>query len=219
MVAVTPMFPLGAVLMPGAAMPLHVFEPRYRDMIGRCLKDDSEFGVVLISRGHEVGGGEVRSEVGCLARIESSQESPDGRFGIICVGTERIRVTEWLADDPHPRALTDQWPGPAASDDAHVGTKINELAAMLRRTLAVGAEAGLALAPATVALSDDPVVVGYQAATLAPIGPFDMYEILRAEGPDERLALAHVAVQDACELLELRLGARSGGDDGDTASD
>ena len=61
-----PMFPLGSVLLPGVVLPLHVFEPRYQQLVRDCLEtDEHEFGVVLIDRGSEVGGGDSRTDVGC----------------------------------------------------------------------------------------------------------------------------------------------------------
>ena len=63
------MFPLGTVLFPSGVLPLRVFEPRYRDMLEDLLSGNREFGVVLIERGSEVGGGEVRSGIGTMARI------------------------------------------------------------------------------------------------------------------------------------------------------
>ena len=59
-----PMFPLGTVLLPGGILPLHVFEDRYRELTEYCLGNQTSFGVVLIERGHEVGGGDVRASVG-----------------------------------------------------------------------------------------------------------------------------------------------------------
>ena len=75
-----PMFPLGTVLFPYAVLPLRVFEPRYRVMTRRCLDGDREFGVVLIERGSEVGGGDVRFGVGTIARIVQVAETPDGGY-------------------------------------------------------------------------------------------------------------------------------------------
>ena len=99
-----PMFPLGTVLLPGGVLPLHVFEPRYRMMVRAVLGGDGELGIVLIERGHEVGGGDTRFSVACLARVAQSEELPDGRFAIAVVGLEPIDVVEWLPDDPYPRA-------------------------------------------------------------------------------------------------------------------
>ena len=64
-----PMFPLGTVLFPHGVLPLRVFEPRYRLMIAHCLEQDARFGVVLIERGSEVGGGDTRFHVGTVAQI------------------------------------------------------------------------------------------------------------------------------------------------------
>ena len=98
------MFPLGSVLVPSGGLPLHVFEPRYRTLVHDCLARNWEFGVVLIARGSEVGGADVRTDVGTAARIVESAELPDGRWALVAVGVRRIRVQRWLEDDPYPRA-------------------------------------------------------------------------------------------------------------------
>ena len=87
------MFPLGTVLLPGAVLPLHVFEPRYRTLVADCLAGEPEFGVVLIERGSEVGGGDVRRDVGTVARIVEVAELPDGRSALVTVGTDASRCT------------------------------------------------------------------------------------------------------------------------------
>ena len=110
------MFPLGTVLFPYAVLPLHVFEPRYRVMTRRCLDGDGEFGVVLIERGSEVGGGDVRFDVGTIARIVQAAELPDGRFALATVGLRRFRVVRWLTDDPYPQAEVDLFEEPAPAD-------------------------------------------------------------------------------------------------------
>ena len=112
------MFPLGSVLLPSMVLPLHVFEPRYRAMVRDCLEGDREFGVTLIERGSEVGGGDQRSLVGTLAQIVRAQPFPDGRWALLVAGTERITVTEWLPDDPYPRADIEPYPDPAPGPDA-----------------------------------------------------------------------------------------------------
>ena len=104
------MFPLSTVLFPGAGLPLHVFEARYRALMAECLAGDGEFGVVLITRGSEVGGGDQRVDVGTLARIEQAAETEDGRMLVIARGVRRIRVESWLADGPYPRAAVEDLP-------------------------------------------------------------------------------------------------------------
>src|SRR4051812_9365869 len=83
LVSELPMFPLGTVLLPGAVLPLHVFEPRYRALVEVCVAGDREFGVVLIERGNEVGGGDTRTSAGCVARIAEVRELPDGRYLLV----------------------------------------------------------------------------------------------------------------------------------------
>src|SRR3954464_862389 len=75
-----PMFPLGTVLFPHAPLPLHLFEERYRLLAETCLRGDGRFGVVLIERGFEVGGGDQRFGVGTVARIVEAARTPDGRY-------------------------------------------------------------------------------------------------------------------------------------------
>ena len=111
------MFPLGTVLFPYALLPLHVFEPRYRMMMNHVLAGDREFGVVLIERGSEVGGGDTRFDVATIARVVQSSELPDGRFALATVGMRRVRVVRWLADDPYPRAEVAALVDPPATDD------------------------------------------------------------------------------------------------------
>src|SRR6478736_527027 len=95
-----PMFPLGSPLVPFQLLPLQVFEPRYRRLVEDCLATDSRFGVVLIERGSEVGGGDVRFDIGTVARILESAELGDGRIGLATAGEARLRVRRWLPDAP-----------------------------------------------------------------------------------------------------------------------
>ncbi len=97
-----PMFPLGTVLFPHAVLPLHIFEERYRALVETCLRGDGRFGVVLIERGYEVGGGDARFGVGTIARIVEAARTPDGRYLLATVGTDRLRIQKWLDDDPFP---------------------------------------------------------------------------------------------------------------------
>lgn len=206
--AVTPMFPLGSVLVPGMPLPLHVFEPRYRALTEHCLARDEPFGVTLIERGVEVGGGDTRFGIGCLARIVDSHRFEDGRFALMAVGTDRVKVAAWLGEDPFPTAETEPWPD--ADDDvdpALVGPTVT----MLRRSLALAAELGVSAAPVTSDLADDPVILGWQVAAGSPLSPLDRLRLLAAEGPGERLRVAHERLQDLLPLLEARLA--SGGDD------
>lgn len=86
-----PLFPLNTVLFPGGPLPLRVFEPRYLDMISRCMKSDSPFGVLLIREGNEVGPAATYN-IGTLAKVVDWYQGSDGILGITAIGTERFRL-------------------------------------------------------------------------------------------------------------------------------
>lgn len=104
------MFPLESALLPDEDLPLRIFEPRYGALVRRCLDGDEPFGVVLISAGREVGGGDSRCDVGTLCGIIEHADLGAGRFALRCRTGERIRVSGWLPDDPYPRATATLWP-------------------------------------------------------------------------------------------------------------
>ncbi len=173
-----PMFPLGSVLFPSMPLALRVFEERYLAMLANVLQEEpSEFGVVLIERGQEVGGGEHRFDVGTVARI-AQLESAEGFIALIAHGTRRFRVVEWLPDDPYPRALVTEL-DPLNWDDGLEATR-DRVEQTVRRALAVGAEFGEVQYSATVELEDDPVDAAWQLAAIAPLSEMDQLRLLRS---------------------------------------
>jgi Lon protease-like protein len=200
-----PMFPLGSVLVPSMVLGLHVFEHRYRRLVRDCLDGTPEFGVVLIERGSEVGGGEVRTSVGTVARMVEAAELPDGRFAIQAVGTQRIRVQRWLDDAPYPRAEVEAWPDEPAAPDVDVDALRTDALALLRRSLALQAELGEPSPPSTVEVTDEHEAASHQIAALAPIGPHDRQALLAAPGTATRLAEESVLLGEVIDLLTARL--------------
>ncbi|MEX2254319.1 MAG: LON peptidase substrate-binding domain-containing protein [Acidimicrobiia bacterium] len=199
----SPMFPLGNVLFPHGILPLHVFEPRYRSMMEECLADEGTFGVVLIERGSEVGGGDVRFDVGTLARIVQAGRFDDGRYAVVTVGVQRVRVDEWLPDDPYPRAVVE------VLDDATVGdapAHLEEVTRLLERVRALHVELGAPVGtdPVTLAV-DDPVRASFEAAAMAPIGPLDAQALLEVDDAGERLERLVELLTDEARALEFRL--------------
>jgi Lon protease-like protein len=193
------MFPLGTVLMPHALLPLHVFEPRYRFMMRRCLDGDREFGVVLIERGSEVGGGDVRFDVGTLARIVQATELPDGRFTVTVVGLQPLRVTRWLDDDPYPRAEVE--PVAAVPDDPTAPDVQGPLVARLATVLQLWHRLDARIPDAVPALSEDPERAIYEVAAIAPIGPIDAQRVLAAADLASRASLLDAMLQDVADDL------------------
>lgn len=116
-----PLFPLHTVLFPGGLLPLRVFEPRYLDMVGRALRESTDFGVVMIASGEEAGAVAELATVGTSARIVDFDRLPDGLLGLMCRGSRRFRLdghrvqpdglligaVEWLPE-PAPSALSSE---------------------------------------------------------------------------------------------------------------
>ena len=95
------LFPLNAVLFPGAVLNLHVFEPRYKQMISECLESGEGFGVALIAQGAEAGDVDVEPhEIGSVAEIVDVQPLPFGRYYISTIGRERFRIREIVSREP-----------------------------------------------------------------------------------------------------------------------
>jgi uncharacterized protein len=210
--AVLAMFPLGSVLLPGMVLPLHVFEDRYRQMVDDVLAaGEPEFGVVLIERGSEVGGGDLRSMSGCLARVVEAARTPDGRWAVVAVGTGRLRVRWWLPDDPYPRAVVEPWPDPQPEDPASLDAVLAHLEPRVRRLAALASELGAPGLPDDLELSADPVQRTYQLAVLSPLGALDRQRVLDAADPLGRVRLLAELIDEQQELLEARLAL---GDDG-----
>jgi uncharacterized protein len=197
-----PMFPLGTVLFPHGVLPLHVFEPRYRLMTERCLADDAVFGVVLIERGSEVGGGDQRFDVGTTARIVQAARVDDGRWVLVTVGEQRLRVVRWLPEDPYPQAEVEEL---TDDDGATAAALVPDILRALQRMLALRAELGEPVPGVDLALADDPVHATYQACALASLGPLDAQQLLEVDDTAERLTRLDALLSDATAMLELRL--------------
>jgi uncharacterized protein len=196
-----PMFPLGTVLFPRSRLPLHVFELRYRALVKDCLRNRNEFGVVLISRGHEVGGGDERFAVGTVAHISESAELADGRWVLDTVGTRRVRIATWLPDDPYPLALAADLPDAAPVDNAALRTAEQQV----RRALTLKAELDEPAAPASIPIDDDPAAAAWQLCAIAPIQALDQQRLLEEDDADERVRLLAQLAGEACDVLAYRL--------------
>ena len=198
-----PMFPLGTVLFPHGVLPLRVFEPRYRAMVTHCLDRDARFGVVLIERGSEVGGGDTRFHVGTVAQIVQAAQTPDGRFSLATVGTERIDIVEWLPDDPYPRAIVQTRADVEPTRDG--APVLDAVRALLERVHDLRAHLGAPAHRGDVLLSPDLLRASFEAAILAPLGPLDAQALLEVDDALDRLEALHEGLVHEVEVLEFRL--------------
>ena len=197
-----PMFPLGSVLFPTMVLPLHIFEERYRALVADCLAGEQEFGVCLIERGFEVGGGDERTAVGTVAQIIDAKQFDDGRWAIAAVGTRRFKVVEWLPDDPYPRAVVEDWIDEPLTDD--LSSERNEVVEALRRVLTKLADLGQPAPPVDTEIDADPTLASYQVATLSPLGAYDRQQVLATPQTAERIERLQRLLADELEVLEAR---------------
>lgn len=189
---VIPLFPLGSVLFPGLALPLHIFEERYRVLVAELAEGESEiersFGVVAIRAGHEVGAASVTSlhEIGTTAVLRRVTPYPDGRSDIMTSGSRRFRVltvddtlpylraeVEWLAEQLGP-------PEEAASLAASVGQAFQQYQALLGggSTDDEGSD---------TALPDDPTVLSYLVSAATVLDTSDRQRLLAVPTTVDRL--------------------------------
>ncbi len=197
------MFPLGTVLLPGGSISVQIFEPRYQQLLADVLAGDGTFGVVLIERGHEVGGGDTRFDVGTIAHIGRHDQIGDGRHGLLLHGAERVRIVEWLDDDPYPRARVTPWPEEADTDPVAVGADLEACVAKLRRFLALATELGHPVAPVTFAPPADLIEGSYLLSAYAPILPIDRQRTLEAPGPGPRIEIVSGLIDEMFEVFRV----------------
>ena len=169
--------------------------------------------MVLISAGREVGGGDARCDVGALAHIVSAEDHGGGRYHIACEMTERIRVAQWLEDDPYPLAEVDVWPdepGALVTGDAIVDVEDRVMALFERIATARDAT----LPPKEVLLGEaqpgeDAGTRLYALAARIPMGQADRYTVLAAPSAADRLAALGEAVETVAAMVEFQLAGGS----------
>ncbi len=174
------LFPLNIVLFPDGPLPLRIFETRYVDMVGRCLREDRGFGVVLIREGGEVGPAETY-DVGTIATITDFNQLPDGLLGLSCVGQQRFRISrkslakdglnmaeiEWLTHEP----------------TVPVPQRHARLAELLKTVLP---QLGEVYTDIDMRL-DDAAWVGHRFAEILPIPLYEKQSLLEIDDPVQRL--------------------------------
>lgn len=207
-----PMFPLEWVLLPGEELSLRIFERRYTVLVGDLMHSgDPRFGVVLIARGREVGGGEQRNDIGAMAAITDCTELGGGRYALRCLTGERIRVSQWLPDDPYPRADIEVWrdePGEPVSDrqfgelEERIVALHKRMAVARRRWVTAGRDAMLG---GRRLRSLDPVQRLYSLACRVPMGEADRYAVLGAPSLSDRLTALYEAIETVSARVEFEL--------------
>lgn len=204
-----PLFPLHVVLFPDMPLPLHIFEPRYREMVMRCREENSPFGVVLIQNGDEQGNQADPHLVGTTARITQFEEMPDGRMNILVFGENRFRVTRALYNKPYLSAeveLIDE----ETDDPGRLKPAAEAVAALFKKYLrALFAMTGRSLS--ALQLPQEPAYLSYAVASVLQVPLAEKQSLLEIAGTAHRLeheAEMLRAEIEAQEAMQEALGAR-----------
>ncbi len=192
-----PLFPLGTVLFPAGPLALRIFEPRYVDMVSRCMREGTGFGVVLLVEGTEAGAGALTTAaVGTEARIVDFDRLEDGLLGLTCIGAGRLRIVRaWRQEDGlNVGEVTDVAADavqPVPDDCAHLPEALRRLYRELGP-----------LYERVTPDWQDAVWVGNRLAELAPLEPAVKQGLLELEDPLQRLRYLAPLVAIGTDLLD-----------------
>lgn len=207
------LFPLNVVLFPGAPLPLHIFEPRYRTMLADCLAGDQRFGITTLDGAAEMP---VTGEIGCIAHIRACHQLPDGRSNIVVLGERRFVVRE-LLDEGQPYLVArvetfDDDPDPPAEPEA--------LAELRRKTEAYAAAMAVLndATSAEIEWPQDAPGLSFQVSALLELPLATRQRLLALRSAPERirllLRLLPELTEDAAIRARIHVGARSNGKGG-----
>ena len=215
-----PIFPLPLVLFPGASQLLHIFEPRYRQMLADCLEGDERFGISWVDgKGREDVPPEVGT-IGCIARVQASTPLPDGRSNILTVGEDRYTILAYLqTEKPYRMARVETFgDDPTDSDTPELGQRVSRLHGRLRAALSALND----LASNPVEAASDPTALSFQVAAELELESAFKQELLVMRSTRRRLeALEQVLRRITADLgprAEVHVRARKNGKGGSNAT-
>lgn len=207
-----PLFPLNTVLFPGMPLKLHIFEERYKLMIGRCYENGQPFGVALIKSGRETGRAAQPFAIGCTALITQFDRLPDGRMNILASGQERFHIRSLKRDQPYLVGIVESFP---LTNDEKIN--LHEGSNILRRwmkryleMLAVASKAQFDL----VELPEEPVKLAYLASFLLDIPITQKQALLDIEDAGELITNLRAIYRREVTLLDTFLTAKEEVDPG-----
>ncbi|HUQ80003.1 MAG TPA: LON peptidase substrate-binding domain-containing protein [Gemmatimonadaceae bacterium] len=197
-----PLFPLPLVLFPSAPLPLHIFEPRYRQMVSDCMERDSRFGIVY--RPESVNEADLESgRVGCVAEIDDAHSLPDGRSNIVVRGVKRFTLERFVTTaSPYHVGEVSEY------DD--VPESVDALAAPAARVRSLFNRVGKAARTLSddhdplPTLPDQPDALSFAVAALIDIEPERRQALLTSQLASERLSTLEALLGGAVESLEAR---------------
>jgi uncharacterized protein len=198
-----PLFPLGTVLYPGLVLPLHIFEERYRRLVGDLLDapEPRDFGVIAIRKGRETGvdGVSALHEIGCTARLREVMRHDDGRFEVVTAGIQRFRLVALDHSRPYLRAeielLADE-----AGDEAAAALAVQAVQRTFREYLDALATQGAAQI-SVPELPDEPVLLSYLVAASMIVDLSDRQVLLAEPDAASRLAAERTLLARETRML------------------
>jgi ATP-dependent Lon protease len=197
-----PIFPLPLVLLPRAVQPLHIFEPRYRQLLRDCLDGSREFGIIC--RTPEVAEHEIPpGTAGCVAHIESAQSLPDGRSNVMVVGTRRFTLDHFL-DDPAPYLVGEVR---TFGDEDEPDAGMRDLAARLRELFARVGRSARAIQDDTTPLPElpeSPSDLSFAIGQFLDLDLSDKQRLLASRSPLGRLRQLDEVLAPVVESVEQR---------------
>lgn len=180
------MFPLNTVLFPGAALNLHIFEPRYRQMIAECLDANEAFGVVLIREGDEAGDPDVQPHgIGTTAEIADVTPLPSGRYYLSSNGGRRFRIKQIVSREPYLLCEVEFLEEAPSGDPAAIERLTAEIRNEFREYLSLIVE--FSGSPTDVTIPEDPVRASYAIAEALQVADTLKQQLLELASAEERL--------------------------------
>jgi Lon protease-like protein len=197
-----PLFPLPVVLFPGVALPLHIFEPRYRRMLADCLASDRRFGLIFLPES-TAERDLPQGQVGCVAHIESAEPLPDGRSNIIVSGEDRFALERFIESQlPYHVARVTGY-----TDLPEPREPLESLADEVRTLFERVAQAARLITDdrsPVPELPSDPTLLAYRIASLIDTTPQMRYQLLASRSALGRLREMQTLLADAVSSLERR---------------
>lgn len=202
-----PLFPLkNVVLFPGMVLPLHIFEMRYREMIGRCIDERIPFGVVLIDEGQEVGMAARPHKVGTAARIVRKERTEDGRLNITTVGTQRFRILELHHNHSYLTASVAQYPivNGATKRAAELAQRVRPQVIDYVELLSKASDSNLRLER----LPEDPLTLAFLIAIALQVPAPDKQKLLEQAGVPDILAMESRMIGRESQIMKYMVNTQ-----------
>ena len=200
-----PLFPLNTVLFPGLPLKLNIFEPRYKQMLNRCLQNSESFGVVLIQHGREALGPLAEPyRIGCTAQLVQVEQTPDERFNVTAVGRERFRIfTLDRTTYTYLTGMVEIFPF-EDPDNSDIHSASRQLRPWVKRYFDVLSEASNMQMESRY-LPNDPMALAFLATYLLQMPPGDKQKVLEIERADQMVALVNNLYRREVALMSAML--------------